>query len=352
MPQLNEHDTSFIQHYIHWFKEKFTQELRNVISGEVSDTMPPDLIEVEQLIHKLHRVFTLNGPITVSLPEHLIPIFKRMMIEVRRTNIPDIERKQEATHHPFLLKTLDEKQRPIDELMRQEWLREVSATRIPPITEYISLKRIEETRGAVPMPMQTREYDQKFRILQAPGLIFADLKFYRERGRQRSTPVTVAFLDIDDFKKNFNSRYDEVEIDRRVLPRIMSRIEAHIFDHGFAYRHGGDEFVLIIPNMEFEIVTIFLDKLRRLIEALEFHGIESHATISTGFVFVDDDCFLTEREIVKRANEAKKYAKRGKKNRIATFGGTHYDPKELYVVTPRYPLKSKRAAKSEMPNES
>jgi hypothetical protein len=88
-----------------------------------------------------------------------------------------------------------------------------------------------------------------------------------------------------------------------------------------------------------------LDELRRSIETLEFHGIESHATISTGFVFVDDDCFLTEREIVKRANEAKKYAKRGKKNRIATFGGSHYDSEELYVVTPRYPLKEKRAAK-------
>jgi diguanylate cyclase (GGDEF)-like protein len=352
MPQLNEHDTKFIQHYIHWFKEKFTEEIRNVISGEVTDTMPPDLIEVEQQVHKLHEAFTLNGPITVGLPEHLIPIFKRMMIEIRRTNIPDIERGQEATHHPFLLKTLDEKQRPIDELMEQKWLRDVSATRIPPITEYISLKRIEETRRAVPIQMQAREYDQKFRILQAPALIFADLKFYRERGRQRSTPVTVAFLDIDNFKKNFNSQYDEVEIDRRVLPRIMSTIEAHMFDHGFAYRHGGDEFVLIIPNMAFEIVSIFLDKLRRSIEALEFHGIESHATISTGFVFVDDDCFLTEREIVKRANEAKKYAKGGKKNRIATFGGTHYDPKELYVVTPRYPLKSKRTPKSEMPNES
>jgi len=268
-----------------------------------------------------------------------------MMIEVRRTYIPDIERKQEATHHPVLLKTLDENQRPIDELMRQEWLRNVSATRIPPITDYISLNRIEEMRRAKPVRMEEREYDQKFRILQAPGLIFADLKFYRERGRQRSTPVTVAFLDIDDFKKNFNSRYGEVEIDRLVLPRIMSKIEAYIFDHGFAYRHGGDEFVLIIPNMAFDVVTIFLDELRRLIETLEFHEIESQATISTGFVFVDDDCFLTEREIVKRANEAKKYAKRGRKNRIATFGGTHYDPKELYVVTPRYPLKSKLAAK-------
>lgn len=347
MPHLNEHDTKFIQHYIHWFKEKLTKELRSVISGQVGDTMPPDLIEVEQQVHKLHEVFTLNGPITVNLPESLIPIFKRMMIEVRRTHIPDIERRQEATHHSFLLTTLDKKQKPIDELMGQDWLRDVSATRIPPITEYISLKRVEEIRGAAPVPMREREYDQKFRILQAPALIFADLQFYRDSGRERSTPVTVAFLDIDDFKKNFNSQYDEVEIDRRVLPKIMSKIEAHVFGHGFAYRHGGDEFVLIIPNMSFEIVSIFLDELRRSIETLEFHGIEAHATISTGFVFVDDDCFLTEREIVKRANEAKKYAKRGKKNRIATFGGNHYDPHELYVVTPRYPLKEKRVPKNE-----
>jgi hypothetical protein len=50
MPHLNEHDTKFIQYYVHWFKDKFTTELRSVISGQVGDTMPPDLIEVEQQV--------------------------------------------------------------------------------------------------------------------------------------------------------------------------------------------------------------------------------------------------------------------------------------------------------------
>jgi len=336
MPLINEENTKFIQGYVDWFQDQIRRRLRGVISGAVGDTMPPDVIEVEQQAHDLFDAFKKDGPITVGLPDSLIPIFKRMMIEVRRQNIPDIERRRDATHHPFLLKTLDEKQRPIDELMGQEWLRDVIATRIPLITEYIPLKLVEQM-GTPSIEMRKREYDQKFRILQAPGLIIDDLSHYRERCSQRGTPVTVAFIDIDDFKQNFNAKYGEIEIDRRVLPVLMSRLEAHVFDHGFAYRHGGDEFVLILPNMSFELVSVFLDTLRRSIEILEYHGIESQATISTGFVHVDNDCFLTDREIVKRANDAKKFAKGESKNRIATFRGTQFDPKDLYIVTPQYP---------------
>ena len=68
----------------------------------------------------------------------------------------------------------------------------------------------------------------------------------------------------------------------------------------------------ILPNMSFEVVTVIL--LRRSIETLEYHEIESRATVSTGFVHVDNDCFLTDREIVKRTNDARKFAKDNVKN--------------------------------------
>lgn len=57
----------------------------------------------------------------------------------------------------------------------------------------------------------------------------------------------------------------------KLTRELRSVISAQVGDtmppdyHGFAYRHGGDEFVLIIPNMSFGLVIIFLDELRRSI---------------------------------------------------------------------------------------
>ena len=116
-------------------------------------------------------------------------------------------------------------------------------------------------------------------------------------------------------------------------------------DHGYAYRHGGDEFLLVLPSMTFEVAIVFLDTLRREVEGLIYPGIEGRATLSIGFLYVDSDCYLTDREIVEKANEAKKFAKgpdknSGKgKNRIAAFMGPEYDTRWLQVLTPTYPFQ-------------
>jgi len=345
MPVINEEHTKFIQRYVQWFKDRNVQGLRGVISAEVGDSMPPEVIEFEMQVQKLLAAFKHNNPLTVDLPNSLIPIFKRMMIEVRRVDVAEIEAKREKTHHPDLLQTLDERLSPINELMEQEWLRDIKPTRTPLLTEYIPLKRVEQLK-AQSTKLQERDFDQKFQILQAPGLIIDDLAYFRATCDLRGTAVVLAFIDVDNFKKNFNEEYGEIVVDRRVLPLLMAKIEAHTFNHGFAYRHGGDEFVLILPNMKFDMATVSLDVLRRDIESLRYPGIKQTGTISIGFTYVDSDCFLTDREIVEKANKAKKFAK-GKtdnpteeKNRIATYRGTNFDEDDLYIVSPQYPRSS------------
>jgi diguanylate cyclase (GGDEF)-like protein len=345
MPHINEQQVNRIRHYINWFHKQVIHGLSGIIADEVRHfSSPSEIAEVEDQADRLLETFERKNAFhnTVELPDDLIPIFKRMMIDVRHSEVAQIESYKERTHNPELLETLDERLKPINELMEQTWLKEARPTRIPLLTEYISLQRVEEIKGSH-ATLEERIFDQKFHILQAPGLIIDDLKYYRDKCEMRGTAVVVAFIDIDDFKKNFNERYGEIAVDRRVLPVLMAKLEAHVFNHGYAYRHGGDEFVLILPNMTFDMAVVFLDIIRRDIADLRYPGIEGGATISIGFVYIDSNCFLTNREVVEKANKAKKFAKgedenKGEgKNRIATFGGLQFDEKELYIVNPQYP---------------
>jgi diguanylate cyclase (GGDEF)-like protein len=343
MPIINEAQLKQIGPYADWFHKKVTEGLAGVLREEILHYRDPqDIAEVRAQAVRLMETF--NGrdrsESTLELPDELIPIFKRMMIQIRRDEVASIEAYKEKTHHPELLETLDEKLRPFNELMSQEWFRKAQPARIPPLTEYIPLQRVEELKYTS-STLEERIFDQKFRILQAPQLIIDDLRYYRRRCELRGTAVIVAFIDVDDFKENFNEKYGEIVVDRRVLPLLMAKLEAHVFNHGHAYRHGGDEFVLILPNMGFDLAVVFLDILRRDLERLAYPGIEQRATISIGFVYVDADCFLTDREAVEKANRAKKHAKgekgKGGKNRIATYKGMQFDEADLYLVEPQYP---------------
>lgn len=338
--QLNEEQTGIIRNHFEWYRNRITANLGGHLRGEVGQ-VPPEVAAVEEELQQLEDIVRRKNAFhnTISLPDKLIPFFKRMMIDIRRASVATVELSKEKTHDPDLLDAFDKRLAPLSQLMSERWFQESSAAPIPLLSRYIPLKRVEELIGSKNQ-LQPREFDQKFRILQAPALIVDDLSFYRERCALRGTGLILAFADIDDFKHNFNEKYGEIMVDRRVLPLLMAEVEAHVFHHGFAYRHGGDEFVLIVPNISIDIAIIFLDLLRRRIEQLRYPGLDQDATLSIGFVYVDSDCFLTDREVVDKANKAKKFAKGttvGGKNRIASYKGTLFEERDLQVVEPRYP---------------
>src|ERR1019366_4323533 len=76
-----------------------------------------------------------------------------------------------------------------------------------------------------------------------------DLAYYRQRTDHCGSSLAVAFVDIDHFKE-FNTAHTETVIDRNVLPRFMQLVESHVHFHGHAYRQGGDEYLILLPNLE------------------------------------------------------------------------------------------------------
>ena len=75
----------------------------------------------------------------------------------------------------------------------------------------------------------------------------ATLSCIRE-SRDRSQPLAVFFLDIDDFK-HVNDEFGH-HIGDEVLRAIASTLNDVAIDGGFVGRYGGEEFVVVVTNVD------------------------------------------------------------------------------------------------------
>src|SRR5262249_40573778 len=239
---------------------------------------------------------------------------------------------REKTFHAGLIQTLDEEINSLDSVVQTDWFEKIEPLCLPRAKDYMALQYIEQS-AISRIELAPRQHDEKFHILQAPALFLLDLAYLRARCEIRDPPLTVAFLDIDDFK-DFNTTHGETKVDRNLLPRFMQTLEAHVYHHGFAYRQGGDEYLVLLPSPSKELAIAFLDELRCKLAALKYPEIDGATTVSIGVCLAEPDCPLTDRELRDRANQAKKFAKDHGKNCISTYEGPRLMPDELRVVRP------------------
>ena len=90
----------------------------------------------------------------------------------------------------------------------------------------------------------------------------SDLAKELARASPRAYPLTVAVIDIDDFKV-INDSYGHARGDSvlRQIAELMSNIRSE--DRG--YRVGGDEFAFIMPDTDLQSVSEVMDRFRTLV---------------------------------------------------------------------------------------
>jgi diguanylate cyclase (GGDEF)-like protein len=256
-------------------------------------------------------------------------LLKRVIIDERRRVAEEIDGPLEKAVDGQIIRLMRREISSAEYIMEAPWFEGAVPQRMPKLTDYLSIRHAEAAVEG--LALAPRTYDEKFHILEAPTLFLPDLRYYRRRCAFRSVPIAVAFLDIDDFK-DFNTRHTETKVDLDLLVPFMEAVEAHVFSHGHAYRFGGDEYMLTLPNQDREGAARFLRGLQARIAAAPYRGMHRTPTVSIGLAIVDVDCFLTDREIQARANAAKNHAKATEKGRIATFGGILFRDAELALV--------------------
>jgi diguanylate cyclase (GGDEF)-like protein len=329
MPEFTRSEAKAVAVCVSRFAESFRRDVDEVLKSQFRGSTASEVSELIGQLSLLERQLEVSRK-PVRVHDAYSGLLKRILIDQRRENAEAIDVPLQKAIDGQLIKALKRDLQFIEYIMQAKWFQEAEAIRLPRLTDYLSIRHAE---AAIPDPLhlRPREYDEKFHILEAPSLFLPDLAYYRRRCGFRGAPIAVAYIDIDDFKA-FNTAYTETAVDLHLLTPFMEAIEAHVFCHGHAYRFGGDEYLLTLPNMAHGWAVEFVRALQARVAGAVYRGIRRPPTISVGLCVIDVDCFLTDREVLARANQAKNYAKATEKGRIAAFTGPLFLDTDIALI--------------------
>jgi diguanylate cyclase (GGDEF)-like protein len=148
-------------------------------------------------------------------------------------------------------------------------------------------------------------------------------KLEHEISRMRRTGKTLSLLmlDIDHFKQ-FNDNFghqvgDAVLKELAVIMRAQSR--SHSMD--ICCRYGGEEFAIIMPELELKNALLVAERLRKAVEdhlfPIKEDKREGRVTISIGVAAVKDGEELTPEKLTKKADDALYDSKRNGRNQVS-----------------------------------
>src|SRR5581483_3827403 len=135
------------------------------------------------------------------------------------------------------------------------------------------------------------------------------------RARRYESPLALAMLDIDHFKK-LNDTYGHQAGDY-VLEQVAGAIGSAVRREQLLARYGGEEFAIVLPELTPEQVLAFCENVRaRVAEGKYVFNEETlSVTVSVGAAMLTGSM---EREQLFQAADAKLYeAKRRGRNRVA-----------------------------------
>jgi two-component system, cell cycle response regulator len=165
------------------------------------------------------------------------------------------------------------------------------------------LKRLSITDGL------TQLYNSRY--------FYNQLKIEIDRTTRYQRPLSLLLLDIDNFK-DYNDNYGHLEGDK-VLVRLGQVIKSCLRKMDSAYRYGGEEFTVILPETEGEEAATVAERIRsavqmdRLLPKGEAEPV--NITISIGVTE-----FNRPEEIslfVQRADNAMYQSKQAGRNRVS-----------------------------------
>lgn len=140
------------------------------------------------------------------------------------------------------------------------------------------------------------------------------LKEYLGEFRRIDRPVGLMILDLDHFKQ-VNDTWGHDAGDE-VLRSVAKCLKSMTRYHDVVARLGGEEFAIVAPNMDLELLTRFAERMRKAIAsmAIDAGSAQLNVTSSVGLAMWDRE--ETAEEFYRRADKQLYEAKRQGRNRV------------------------------------
>jgi diguanylate cyclase (GGDEF)-like protein len=136
-----------------------------------------------------------------------------------------------------------------------------------------------------------------------------------DRAAQLGSGIGVVLIDLDDFK-GVNDRFGHHSGDR-VLAAFGSLLQEHIRDVDLAARLGGEEFALLLPEVEGRDAVSVAERLRRSLSERPIASVDGNALTSTAsFGVAQYRQGDTGEDLLRLADDALYRAKAEGKNRV------------------------------------
>jgi diguanylate cyclase (GGDEF)-like protein len=171
-----------------------------------------------------------------------------------------------------------------------------------------------------------RDYSEKLRELSIHDALtglFNNREFETrfdkewERSVRYTVPLSFFMSDIDLFK-HFNDDFGH-QVGDEVLKSVAKVFQENIRTSDTAFRYGGEEFCVVLPETNLEKARVVAEKLRRKVEELPAcmaEGKETRKiTISIGIASFPE-CALEKKQLIVLADDALYKAKEKGRNRV------------------------------------
>ncbi len=171
------------------------------------------------------------------------------------------------------------------------------------------LKRLSITDGL------TKLYNSRY--------FYNQIRAEIDRTSRYQRPLSLLLLDIDQFKE-YNDSYGHLEGDK-VLVGLGQVIKSCLRKMDSAYRYGGEEFTVILPETEGDEAATVAERIRSAVEEGKYlpagHNSSVTITISIGVTeYVPQEKVAV---FVQRADKAMYLSKQSGRNRVSCLFASH-----------------------------
>jgi diguanylate cyclase (GGDEF)-like protein len=141
------------------------------------------------------------------------------------------------------------------------------------------------------------------------------LHYEVEKSRRYQTPLSLLFLDIDNFKR-VNDTLGHLKGDK-IMRRVAAVLKQGIRQADLLCRYGGDEFVMLLSQTPPDQAIVLAERLRQLIVHSSLNRLEQRLRVTVSIGVAGLEPGMSAEDLIKEADAAHYRAKQAGKNRVA-----------------------------------